>query len=389
MNTSTDELTALDEAALKPPRLYTSPLPEYDYDRLDYGMTIGIDRTPGGRLWVCWVGGGDNEDAFFVLATSDDDGQTWPKPRLVVDPHETALPLARRSLVGNLWTDPAGKLWLFFDQSFGKFDGRAGSWYTTCDNPDAEHPVWSEPVRNWHGCSLNKPLVLSTGEWLLPVSLWDRGKIHPLLFQDAYHELDQWRGANVLASSDQGRTWTRRSGVLFPHPDFDEPMFMERNDGSIWMTARTGKGIWESVSEDGGHTWSTPTPSAIVHVPSRHFMRRLQSGRILLVKHGLKTDERPSGEPYRSERSFLTAFLSEDDGQSWQGGLLLDERTNVSYPDGFQSPDGTITISYDWERDREGNVLMARFTEEDILAGKLVSPNSVLKHLICRPLKHD
>ena len=29
----------------------TSPLPEYDYDKLDYGITIGIERTPGGRLW--------------------------------------------------------------------------------------------------------------------------------------------------------------------------------------------------------------------------------------------------------------------------------------------------------------------------------------------------
>ena len=58
--------------ALETPRLNTSPLPEYGYDRLDYGMTIGIERTPGGRLWACWVAGGDSPKAFFVLATSDD-----------------------------------------------------------------------------------------------------------------------------------------------------------------------------------------------------------------------------------------------------------------------------------------------------------------------------
>ena len=28
--------------------------------------------------------GGDSPDAFFVLATSDDDGETWSDPRLVV-----------------------------------------------------------------------------------------------------------------------------------------------------------------------------------------------------------------------------------------------------------------------------------------------------------------
>ena len=31
--------------ALIPPTLNTSPLPQYDYDKLDYGMTIGIERT--------------------------------------------------------------------------------------------------------------------------------------------------------------------------------------------------------------------------------------------------------------------------------------------------------------------------------------------------------
>ena len=65
------------DLALVPPKLNTSPLPEYDCDKLDYGMTIGIERTPGGRLWACWVAGGDSPKAFFVLATSDDDGETW------------------------------------------------------------------------------------------------------------------------------------------------------------------------------------------------------------------------------------------------------------------------------------------------------------------------
>ncbi len=64
--------------ALIPPALNTSPLPEYGYDKLDYGMTIGIERTRGGRLWACWVAGGDSPKAFFVLATSDDIAGSTP-----------------------------------------------------------------------------------------------------------------------------------------------------------------------------------------------------------------------------------------------------------------------------------------------------------------------
>jgi hypothetical protein len=66
---------------------------------------------------------------------------------------------------------------------------------------------------------------------------------------------------------------------------------------------------------------------------------------------------------------------------------MLDERDGVSYPDGFQSPDGTIYISYDHNRSTDGEILLARFTEEDIIAMKLIGPRSKLKMLISRPLR--
>ena len=40
------------DLALVPPVLNTDPLPDFDYDRLDYGMTIGIARTPRGSYLV-------------------------------------------------------------------------------------------------------------------------------------------------------------------------------------------------------------------------------------------------------------------------------------------------------------------------------------------------
>ena len=66
---------------------------------------------------------------------------------------------------------------------------------------------------------------------------------------------------------------------------------------------------------------------------------------------------------------------------------MLDERQGVTYPDGFQAPDGTLFISYDRNRKIDGEILLARFSEDDILAGKLVSPKSKLRMLISRPLK--
>ncbi len=369
------------DLALIPPHLNTSPLPRYDYDQLDYGMTISIERSPGGRLWACWVAGEDGPRAFFVLATSDDDGETWSKPRLVIDAQSAALPLYRSVLVGNLWTDPTGTLWLFFNQSMMQFDGRSGVWAVTCRNPDAPTPEWSVPRRLWHGFTLNKPIILSTGEWILPISLNRSGGYGP--FQGAFKDLDPLRGANVFASTDQGKTWTRRGLVAFPNPCWDEHMFIERRDGSLWMLARTSKGLMQSISRDHGRTWTEPSePHGIRQPVARFHIRRLASGRLLLIKHG------DTADTHEGKRNKLKAFLSEDDGLTWNGGLMLDERDGISYPDGSQAPDGTLYISYDRNRSTDGNILLARFTEADVLAGKLTSPRSKLKMLISRPLKN-
>jgi hypothetical protein len=83
-----ETLRRVADLALIPPVPNTEPLPQYDYDKLDYGMTIGIEQTPEARLWA-----------------------------------------------------------------------------TVCENPEAEKPAWSVPRRIWHGVMLNKPTVLSTGEW--------------------------------------------------------------------------------------------------------------------------------------------------------------------------------------------------------------------------------
>ncbi len=260
------------------------------------------------------------------------------------------------------------------------FDGRAGVWAAVCEDPDADEPVWSKPRRIWHGVTLNKPTVLSTGEWMLPISLDQRGGFGP--FKGCFSELDPLRGANVFVSTDHGATWERRGGVKVPEPDWHEHMIVERRDNSLWLLARTRKGIVESTSTDRGATWSDPVASAINHPVARFHIRRLASGRLLLVKHGATIDQHEG-------RSQLTAWLSDDDGISWRGGLMLDARKGISYPDGFQAPDGTIYISYDRNRSSDGEILLARFTEDEVLARKLTGPKSKLRMLISRPLARE
>jgi sialidase-1 len=374
-----DAMNKIADLSLIAPKLNTDPLPEYGYENLDYAMNLGIAMTPGGRIWAVWVAGEDGPEAHMVAATSDDNGETWSNPRLVVDSRLDNYPIQRSVLVGNFWTDPLGRLWFFFDQTMNMFDGRQGVWASICENPDDDEPEWSQPVRIWHGAVLNKPTVLDNGEWLLPVE-FPRIPSRGGLFENVHKELEPLRGANVLVSSDQGKSWQRRGNRRFPNRCWQEHALIELNDGRIWMLARTRMEVMQSFSSDGGKTWEEPSEPTFKHPRARFLIQRLQSGRILLVKHGDTVDTYDTSI-VSNARSKLTAWVSEDEGKTWKGGLMLDERTRISYPDGFQAPDGTIYISYDRERSPLGEILMARITEEDILAGKITNPKSKLKIL--------
>ena len=360
------------------PYINHSPLPHYALKDQNYGMTIGHAVTKAGNIYVCWIGGGDDPQAYTLLARSTDGGKSFSEPMLVIDPHDDSLPVPRCSIVCTLFCDEMGRLWLFFNQTLQHFDGKSSNWYIRCDNPDDETPVWSEPKYFSYGCTLNKPLVRKDGSWLLPVSLWKRYHI-TAPFKEEYKELDEERLAHVFESRDQGATWTQLGGVHFPDSRFDEHMMIEREDGSIWMLGRIKDGLMESFSYDGGRTWTEAQRASVQSVSARFHLRKLPSGRILLIKHG------PKAEEAAARREELTAFLSEDDGKTFPYALLLDERFEVSYPDADIGLDGEIYISYDRNRAIDGEIIMACIREEDILAGKLVNEKSYLKRVIVAP----
>ncbi len=167
-------------------------------------------------------------------------------------------------------------------------------------------------------------------------------------------------------------------------------MIVEKKDGTLWMLVRTFDGIGESFSQDGGYTWSPGRKSHIDGPCSRFHIRRLKSGRLLMINHH-NFEEKLNKEEVLNQgrnvikwkgRSHLTALLSEDDGKTWPYTLLLDERNEVSYPDATEASDGYIYVTYDWDRVKQREILMARFTEEDIIKGKCSSEGAFLKNLV-------
>jgi hypothetical protein len=48
-------------------------------------------------------------------------------------------------------------------------------------------------------------------------------------------------------------------------------------------------------------------------------------------------------------------------------GLIIDERVGCTYPDAQQAADGTIYLTWDYNRSRDQEILMTTFREEDVL----------------------
>ena len=90
---------------------------------------------------------------------------------------------------------------------------------------------------------MNKPTVISTGEWLPPAAVWDLPDHKEQPFREA---LASERKANVVCSRDQGQTWQLRGGAIVPERSHDEHMIVEKKDGTLWMLVRNKPGIAES-----------------------------------------------------------------------------------------------------------------------------------------------
>lgn len=347
--------------------------------RLHVGIPSVCVSPRTGRLWATWYAGpskGEDLNNYCVLATSADRGRSW-REVLVADP-DGAGPV--RAFDPNVWISPSGKLcWTWSERICPPC--KSGDMYTGTNadpkndrlllaeldaeaEPSAPYP---EARRIGRGVMMNKPIFPDGGKlWLLPVAHWYEAP-----------------SACFLASEDGGVTFVERgSGITLPkkHRQFDEHQAVELGDGRLmcYLRGTGGLTLSKSYSSNRGESWSDPEDAKLGHPSTRFSLTRLKSGRLLLIKHG------KIGETTR-KRSHLRAFVSRNDGKIWEGGLLLDEREGVSYPDACQLADGTIAVVYDYNRVSDRQIQLVLFSERDVLAEAVGKKGVGERHVVSSP----
>lgn len=324
--------------------------------------TIAI--TQKGRIFMGWYAGGTREphmENYNLLIYSDDNGKTWSEPILIIPSN---IEQCIHALDIQLFVSPQGKLFVYWvqnntvksdEQCYHWVDGyifadfHHAQWLTVCEEPDAEVPTFSTPRYVDSGFLRCKTTVLSDGRW----------------FNCNYDQITDCYGYSI--SEDKGETFKRHYGAKKIETPFDETMVYERKDGSLHMLARNTTGyLAETVSEDGGKTWSEAKLTDIESPNTRFFIARTPSGRILLVNNDNK-----------EKRINMSVYLSEDDGRTFKYKKCIYEGTS-SYPD-VDFYDGKIYLVFDHGRTEEKEILFCSFTEEDIVNDRTIEVKIVSK----------
>lgn len=355
-----------------------------------------IERSKNGRLWAAWIASNEQAERayindkngnriipqadqpshigqFGIIATSSDDGKTW-KEVFAFDPREQ---LGATSSDILLWKDYEGKIRVVVVRNMCVGDkdlGNTTAWEFTMQDADSECPQFSKPrLLGRFNLSVIKPLIFKDGSILRSgdIFLEDNSPVKTKF---------------VMENPDGSIRFV--SHVNCPNASFAEAALLERKDGSLFTIVRMKGDVHMAFeSFDKAKTWNKiGKMNPEIGIDAKIILGRLASGRVLMVGN----DVPKSGKEKLPWRSKMTAFLSDDDGKTFPHKLLLDERADVSYPSFTQAEDGYIYIAYDRGRGNKGQheILMAKISEDDIIAGKTVSPNSRLKAEISSPSKY-
>jgi sialidase-1 len=334
-------------------------------DSRGYFGWASVERLDNGKLLVGSSGLRAEHICPYgktVLNTSIDDGATWTPPRVIhdspLDDRDVGILDLGGGQVALIWASVNNRLQLEDAEIKEAFVDMVGqeevdSWATTLaaltDEVAAPHlgswlmlsadsgETWGNKVRvplyTPHG-----PIKLRSGDLMY---LGNR-------FETDRDECDN-SGISAARSSDNGLTWTVVGEFpLFANTEsknYTEPHVVELPSGRLIGMARMegdlGRAgvlpfsVVQSVSDDGGETWSYPTLLNFHGCPP-HLLRH--SSGTLIMSYG-----------YRLVPFGQRIAISNDDGATWEHDFILRDDGpdwDLGYPSTVEMSDGSLFTVY-------------------------------------------
>lgn len=314
------------------------------------------------RMWAAYYGdrtaSGEANTNYVILRYSSDEENGWQDwsgdYAYVINETDDIRPLDPV-----LWTDPLGRLWLFFSQSGGPY----GVWAVIITNPLSSAPMISRPMRLWTTGIPGKPTQVD-GRWLMPVALRESPTFpqHPAQTGKLIFAID-YIGATLVPVG-------KLPDDDLPSVSYQEPSLVQLRNGPLaYMWRVTGDGQRISYSLDGNpegpwtepERWEAlPNPAS---VNTRAALRMSPDGEYIVAFNDA------------SNRTKMTVAAVTKDLQEMLGSVLL-ESGNSTYPDLTFDYAGNAYAIYDTRNTTAMAIKAAQVSVSD-LVNEVTPPSTI------------
>jgi sialidase-1 len=282
---------------------------------------------------------------------SPDGGKTWSEPRSMVSDEGPGRPSGglsirtRDGVIVVVYGDTATMKWKWDEARGEAAEARMDVWSIRSLD---EGKTWTDrqKVYEGHGGTMLSVIQTASGHIVVP--------IQPYLSNPGH-----W-GTFTIVSSDNGKTWPKSNlidlGGAGHHDGGIEATLVELKDGRLWMLLRTSLNkLWEAYSSNHGLYWGAIGPTGIEASSAPACIKRLASGRLVLVWNRTFAEGEhsyPSRPPVYSiypaswQRDEISIAFSNDDGKSWTRPLAFarEKGGRLVYPKIIEREPGVLWI---------------------------------------------
>lgn len=286
---------------------------------------------------------------------SRDEGKTWQEGPLFPEgckasaSGERALLRTRDGVVILAFLNAADMVWKWND---AKNDADPGTRLPTCVIRSLdEGKTWQDFQvlhEDWSGCIRNMIQARNGRVVCTAMKLLNNPGRHSVLTYVSDDNGKTWRHSNIIDLGGNGH-----------HDGATEGTIEQLQDGRLWQLIRTNwDRFWEAFSDDEGLSWRIIQPSRIDASSSPGLLKRLASGRLMLLwnrlyPEGQSTFPRQAANSQASEaaaswhREELSVAFSEDEGMTWSRAVVLarQPKESLAYPYAFERAPGELWIT--------------------------------------------
>ena len=299
-----------------------------------------IEEVAPGKFLIAAFGGSHEgrEDVNIWLASSTEKGWTQPI--------EVANGIVNDTLRYPAWNPVlfktmANELFLFY-----KVGAYPAKWWGMAKVSKDNGATWGDAYALPEGILgpiKNRPIQLEDGTILSPSST------------EQPTDKRDWK-LHIEKSTDGGHSWEKI--LIDPKTAFNviQPSILQLSDGRLQILCRSADdAIIQTFSDDKGDSWSALTKTNLPNPNSGTDAITLKNGWHVLVYNPTVTVSRESGmdweEAAQMERSKLKVAISKD-GMTWKDVVVLEDQDKgeFSYPTIMQASDGSIHITYTYDR---------------------------------------